>query len=379
MSKIFSVFIVLFYSFITIFAQQSDGSLLQHGSARQSDYSESASYQPRQLVETTVKPKKDKKSKKGAAVMNESSATENDLQNSGEKEIIKIPVFVFDQNRKLVLDLKRSDLTLFIDGAEREILSFESGAKPLNLLLVLDISPSTAYQPKDIQNFAANLIESLKPADKLQIIKFSAELKALSEATTDRQNLKKAVQRIQMGDGTSLYDSVRTIFREQISVSPDRGKTLILLTDGVDTTSRKANYMTSLIEAERVGAVVFPFYLDTFAYNQKALNAVRNPIFSSIVPRPSVLSKEDYDLGKLYLTDLAALSGGNTFVVNDLSKLDRRDFENTLSQLGAQYYISFDTRSGAANSSARKQIKIRVNRPNLTVRTRASYFAVEKK
>jgi hypothetical protein len=149
---------------------------------------------------------------------------------------------------------------------------------------------------------------------------------------------------------------------------------IILLTDGVDTTSQKANYVTSLVEAERAGAVIFPFYFDSyqvFSKNQKPF-----PITGFGINTPKMIgaTKAEYDLGRAYLHDSAALSGGTVFAVKSLSETKKEDFEAVLKLINPQYYISIKT---AGNDAAfqRKQIKVRVMRPKLTVQARGSYIS----
>ena len=379
MYKTFFTLIVLLSGFAAGFAQkEEENSPKSSVVGGQTVYSASIPYQPRQIDEKKYNQKKEKKSKKDLSAKDKAQFAENALSNNGEIQIIKIPIFISDQKGMPIADLKRSDFKLSIDGIEREILSFEAGEQSLNLLLVLDTNPSTAHQPEEVQNFTVNLIESLKPSDRLQIIKFNAEVTALTEPTNDRQTLKKSVKKIKTGDGTSLYDALQTIFRKYVGSSADEQKTIILLTDGVDTTSLKANYITSLTEAEKSAAAVFPFYLDTLENIGKTVKPTPSSVFFPIIGGQPPLSKEDYELGKFYLTDVAAISGRRIFAVKNLSAVNKKDFESALQLLKPQYYISFNSSGGTENLLKRKQVKVRINRPNLIVRTRGSYIAAEK-
>jgi VWFA-related protein len=261
----------------------------------------------------------------------------------------------------------------FVDGKEQEILAFEKADQPLDLVLIVDTSPSTAYKPKDIKTFVTTLTESLKPQDKIQIISFNEELKILCESTNDKQIINKAVKKLEMGDGTSIYEAVETIFQKILGSDGGR-KSIVILSDGVDTTSRKANYLTSLVSAEKSSAPVFVFYLDTFNYippNRPNYAALLGILSAS---RWVGSSKEDYELGLAYLQDIALLSGGRTLQVKNLAEVKTDEISGILEFLKPRYFISFKL-AETVNPAERKQLKVRINRPNLTVRARGSFLA----
>jgi VWFA-related protein len=380
MDKILLSLTILFFCFATIFAQNTKGNLSTPDLTGRPNYSESTPYAPRRFDDDNSKSKK--KVKKNSV---EKTQSPNALPaNVGDASVLKIPVFVHNQNGKPVTDLQSADFKLFIGDKEQEILTFESVRSPFNILLVVDTSPSAAYEPKELQNFVAKFIQTLKPEDKLQIVKFNESVKPLTESTNDRQILKKAIKKIEMGDGTSLYDAISTISQKYTN-AVEAPKTIVLLTDGVDTTSIKADYVTSLIQSEKHDAVVFPFYLDNFEEMQKTSKKIPRSIPIPVATgfpndsrvRNLGISKEEYEIGKTYLVDLAALSGGRTFVAKNFSEINAADIESVLEFLNPQYYISINLDS-IENPFERKQVKVQVNRGNLVVRARGSYISNKK-
>jgi len=377
MYKILVFLVILLPGCSIVAAQVKDENLPKTGATKQADYSESTPYQPRADELTTLRKTKKKKSKtdsdqkKNVQPVNEISSKEN----TGNKTV-RIPVFVYDGKGKPVTDLQNSEMKIFVDDKEQEISAFETAKSPLNVLLILDTSPSLAYKDDDLKNVVSKLIEALKPDDRLQIISFNLEIDVLNEATNDAKILQKAVKKVRMGDGTSIYEAIQTINKKYLSPKTEQ-PLIILLTDGVDTTSRRASYISSLVEAEKSGAVVFPFYFDSFEFFQK--NPPRFPLsgFGINAPRSNIgLAQAEYDLGRAYLQDLAALSGGRTFAVKNLSEIKKEDFEAAFKLINPNYYLSIN---GAETSGAfqRKQIKVRVNRPNLNVQARGSYVTGE--
>jgi VWFA-related protein len=226
-----------------------------------------------------------------------------------------------------------------------------------------------------------SIVKRLRPQDKVMIVEFDDDMEILSELTDDREKISKAVRKLNFGDGTSIYDAVQSLFKKQISLIEGR-KAIILLTDGVDTTSDKAGYESSLEEAEKYDVPVFPVYLDTF---QNVISPkVRNSGFSGrLLPQVAFREqsveemKEMYELGKMYLNDLVSISGGRQIPFESLSDKNQKFLENAAEELRLKYYVSFKP-SETQQTARRRQIKVRVNRPDLLVLARGSYLISEK-
>jgi VWFA-related protein len=336
------------------------------------DYSESVSYEPRKFDEN----KKEKKPKKNSVDKNKVSEFTPDNRSD-----LKIPVFVYDPKNKPVNDLKDTDFKVFFNETEQVISGFETARQPLDIVLVIDTSPSTAYEIKEIKNFAAKIAEALKPEDKIQIISFNSEVNILCESTNDEKIIKKAIKKIEMGEGTSIYDAVDLIFRKYLPADIG-GKTVILLSDGVDTTSLKGNYAKSLLEAEKNLSAVFPLYLNTFQdiprYSTIQPNRIRNLTFPSTINRSGSpragITKEEYELGLNYLQDIALLSGGRTFQIKELSDVKPNEISEILDLLKPQYYISLKLPEKSGQIE-RNKLKVRIKRPNLKIQVRGSYIS----
>lgn len=107
---------------------------------------------------------------------------------------------------------------------------------PLNLSLVLDKSGS--MQGKKIENLrqAARLVvDRLGPEDVISIVAFSDRkyLIAESQPVTDKEALKKQIDRIRDGGGTAISGGMgQGLVELEKALSPDRVSRMLLLTDG---------------------------------------------------------------------------------------------------------------------------------------------------
>jgi Ca-activated chloride channel family protein len=83
-------------------------------------------------------------------------------------------------------------------------------------------------------------------------------------------------------------------------------------------------------------------------------------------------SAEEYALGRKYLEDLAGITGGRVFRPDSTPGGLTAAFEGIAEELRRQYNIGYVPKN-EGKPGQRKQIRVRVDRPNLAVRARDSY------
>lgn len=283
-----------------------------------------------------------------------------------DTNLITIPVSVFDRNGLYIPNLKQGDFKIFEDGKEQEIAYFGTTDKPFTVVLLIDTSPSTEYKIEEIQRAAIAFVNQLKSVDKVMVIEFDGNVHVLSEVTGDRQKIYKAIGKADFGGGTSLYDAVDFSLGKRLSTIEGR-KAIVLFTDGVDTTSRKAGYDSTLNLAEESDTLIFPIYYNTFLETNRSLNSDPDE------PSAPGTSAEEYAVGKKYLEELAGYTGGRVFRPEATPGGLTAAFEGIAEELRRQYNIGYIPAEGGT-AGQRKQIKVRVNRPNLALRARDSYI-----
>ncbi|MEZ5345186.1 MAG: VWA domain-containing protein [Pyrinomonadaceae bacterium] len=296
-----------------------------------------------------------------------------------ESALITVPVAVYRRNGIYVSGLTKENFKVFEDGEEQEIEYFGVADKPFTVIMVIDMSSSTTYKIEEIQAAARAFVGQLKPDDSVMVIMFDERVSVLTDPTTDRNEINKAINRTNFGGGTSLYDAVATSLGKRLRRIEGR-KAIVLFTDGVDTTSRRASYESTLRDADEADAIVFPIYYNTFL-NMRGIGGGAGPMTSipSVgVPGmgtqiPKGARSEDYTLGRLYLDDLATLTGGRVYKPDSNAASLNDAFEGIADELRTQYNIGYYPREVGKNGE-RKQIRVRVDRPNLAIRARDSYI-----
>lgn len=291
-----------------------------------------------------------------------------------DTELITIPVSVFDRNGLYIPGLTQDDFKIFEDGKEQEIAYFGTSDKPFTVILLIDTSPSTEYKIGEIHQAAAAFVDQLKPQDNVMVIEFARNIHVLSEATNDRERIYKAIRKADWGDGTSLYDAVDFSLRKRLSKIEGR-KAIVLFTDGVDTTSSKADYDGTLDMAEESDCLIFPIYYNTFFQQPRnSGGGIGWPGgIGGTIRSPRGQSAAEYALGKKYLDELAMYTGGRVFRPEATPGGLVAAFEGIAEELRRQYNIGYIPKD-EGKPGQRKQIKVRVDRPNLVLRARDSYI-----
>lgn len=292
-----------------------------------------------------------------------------------DTNLVTMPVSVLDRDGRIIAGLRQQEFQIFENGVQQTIEYFQSVEQPFTVILLIDVSPSTAFQIDEIHDGAIAFVNQLRPDDKVMVIAFDESVHILSPITNDRRVLHNAIREAQFGDGTGLYEAVGYVINRQLKQIQGR-KAVVIFTDGVDTTSRGASYQSTIGDAEETDA---PFYLiryDTMNDVSGGYNPRRRRgggIIGVILGGGNVGGggpmAEEYETGKRYLEDLARNSGGRNFEArNDLTAA----FSGIAEELRQQYSIGYYPES-VGQTGERRQIRVRVMRPNLVVRAKTSY------
>lgn len=319
--------------------------------------------------------------KLGRPVSSSGTTTQNPSQSTSETseegdtlkvatDLVTIPVSVFDRNGLYIPGLTKEDFSIFEDGKEQQIAYFGTSDKPFTVVLLLDTSPSTEFKIEEIQAAATAFVDQLKPNDQVIVIEFDGNIHVLTEATSDRQRIYKAIRKADFGNGTSLYDAVDYTLRKRLNRIEGK-KAIVLFTDGVDTTSYKADYDSTVDEAEEADTMIFPIYYNTYFQNQRR-TAGQWPGMGGVWSARGT-NANDYAVGRKYLDELALYTGGRVFRPESTPGGLTAAFEGIAEELRRQYNIGY-VPIDEGKPGQRKKIKVRVDRANLVIRARDSYI-----
>jgi VWFA-related protein len=264
---------------------------------------------------------------------------------------------------------------------------------------MLDVSPSVSNSLQDIQDAALGFVRQLRAEDRVMIVAFDRNVRFLTDFTSDRYVLQRAISNTRTGNGTSVYEAVYDTVADRLRHVEGR-KALILLSDGEDTTSRSVGYDEAINIVTESDVLVYGLrFPDTGGYGPQTGPYPRNripypgPRFPFPFPWPHLVDPtagsggsgnagqwgrtgHDSRHGRDFLSDVAEAGGGPVYdakTVHDMPRLARQIAD----ELRHVYVVSYYPTNSLSNGGYRS-IRVRVKgRDDIAVRHRRGYDAAE--
>ncbi len=286
-------------------------------------------------------------------------------------QLVNVLFSVSDKQNRYINDLTKNDVTVFEDGKPQQVFTFKRETDlPLTMAVLIDVSLSERYMLPVLKDAGFHFFNSVMRSgkDTAAVIKFEREPTLMQGLTSNANRLRKALEDVAyvspppmsigggptppinpnaMG-GTSIFDSVVATSHDLLAGEAGR-KTIILLTDGEDTTSRMkiADAINDALKAE---ASIYAIGIGDRRYG-------------------------GVDTG--VLNKLCEATGGRAYYPKDPSDLDRA-FAQLEQDLRQQYLLAYEPENGATDGAFRK-IEVRVNNrgdsKEMRIRHRRGYYA----
>lgn len=261
-----------------------------------------------------------------------------------------VPVYAtaLDGTGRLVSDLTQDDFAIFDNGKPVAISSFSNDPQPFTAVVMLDTSASMTEHLKLLNRAAEQFVIRMLPVDKAQVGAFNDKLQLSGTFTSNRDELIAALEDLQFGNGTRLWDGL--MFSIDAMKGVDGRKVVLLFTDGDDTASR-ARFGDVADRARDDEVMVYGIGLAVEFFNGQM----------------KVRSRPDRNLRRI-----AEETGGGSFELQK-SDLLASTFTRVAQELRSQYLLAFTPE--ALDGKVHK-LDVRSKRPGVTLRARRSYSAV---
>ena len=283
-----------------------------------------------------------------------------------DTDLVNISVSVFGRNAPPP-KLGQNDFAIFENGAPQEISFFASAETPFDLVLLLDLSGSTADKLKLIRTSSKRFVDAARPGDRIAIVTFTEDVQVVSPLTLDREALKTSIDQIKKPrGGTKFWDALRFVLEHIVNQSRVEGRrsAIVVMTDGVDNAlpdvfgDGSATTFPELIEVVRHSdSIVLPIYLDT----EKEARKHGTP-------------RSVYVLAKQQLSDLASESGNVVYQARKIEDL-KGVYEQVMRDLSTVYSLGYRPTNRARDGSWRTVAVHLVGYPELVARARRGYYA----
>jgi Ca-activated chloride channel family protein len=284
-----------------------------------------------------------------------------------DTELVTLNVSVVDRSTSRGLTgLAQSDFKIYEDGSEQQINHFEAANAPFNLVLLIDLSGSTADKLKLIRAAAQRFVDAARPADSIAVIAFAGAPVVVSRLTNDREALRQRIRSMETAPGdTKLYDSLNFAMNEALKDSGGSRRTaVIVMSDGLDGTlpsvrgdGSAMSYGEILSQVREFDGVLYALWVDTE--------------YESLSEHDT--QPEDFDAGHDRMAELAEAGGGLFYEVEKLEDLAGA-YERVVADIGTVYSLSYRPANTLRDGKWRA-IRVAVSRPNAVARGKRGYHA----
>jgi VWFA-related protein len=272
-----------------------------------------------------------------------------------------VPIYVTVQSGdRLVTDLSRAAFEVFDNGRPQPITLFENGAQPISIVVMLDTSGSMLGNLTLVRNAALQMFMRLLPEDRARVGSFGERIRISDEFTGYSEALIRALWLdVPVGGPTPLWPAV---YQAMLSLDRVGGRRVVLVfSDGYDGGVKDADAAVELpVTLEEVTERAVEEQFIVYGIGLRS---------SSTGSRPGHTAPRDDPDPRLH--QLAAESGGGYFLLEDDSNLGPT-FARVADELHGQYLIGYAL---PEEDGKRHRVEVRVNPPDLTVRSRKSYIA----
>jgi VWFA-related protein len=185
-------------------------------------------------------------------------------------EHIQLSFLVRDSEGNLIRNLSEADFTLFENGEPRRIAALQEQEVPINALVMVDTSWSLGRYFADAMTTGVEFFRGLQ-GERSAFLLFSEKPRVVLDWDEDPSGLASKLAGVRTDGRTALYDSViwaaRNLFGEKAGK-----KLIILVTDGIDTVSRKD--FGEMIQATRAAGIT----IYSILYSNQILDRYREQI-----------------------------------------------------------------------------------------------------
>ena len=284
-------------------------------------------------------------------------------------QLVNVLFSAQDKQNRYVNDIAQEELEILENGQPQQIFTFKKEFDlPLTLSLLIDVSGSERYTLPLLKDAGGHFIDSVirSGKDTAAVIKFEGEATVVQGLTSNPARVRKALEEVSYvapppvgiyggptppinsgsrQGGTSLWDSIIATSADLLAKEPGR-KTIILLTDGEDTTSRM-KIGDAIDEALRAEVVIYAIGIGDPGYGGVNEGALKR---------------------------ICEATGGRAVFPRRARELDQA-FLQLEQDLRQQYLLAYEPKNDATDGTFRK-IEIRVAaRKDVKLRHRRGYYA----
>ncbi len=311
------------------------------------------------------------------------------------------PITVRNASGEMVLDLAKNNFRVFDNGTEQKIDHFDLGGEPFSIVLAVETSSHIDALMPQVRKTGIIFTQTVMgQTSEAAVIGYDDSVLLLHGLTTDPDAIQSVINNLREGtDGSRVYDAMAKGISILEKRPAARRRILVVMGEARDTGSE--NKLGEVLRhAELANVTIYSIGLSTTMAELRAKPSQAQPpgigppgTYPTPLP-PGTLQTPDNEAAVYGNMDLMGLAvwllktGKNAVGPNSLAvaskatgglhvnTLKDRSIEKAMDEIGgelhAQYSISYRPKDD--EPSGYHEIKITVDRPNVTVRTRPGYY-----
>jgi VWFA-related protein len=270
-------------------------------------------------------------------------------------DLVSIQASVKDRRGRPVKGLTTADFEVRDNGLPRPILSMRSDqSSAVSLAILVDMSGSMRVGPKMAmarQAFDILVSQLRQGEDEVALFTFDSALHERRTFTSNFGDLAGALDDLRPFGSTSLYDATAATAR-RLSERPASHKAIVILTDGIDTSSAMSSAEVSGIASS----------IDVPVYVVATVPAIDEVQILEAATHSTTSDGAD-------LRDLAEWTGGQLVFAH--TAVDNVALASSmLDELRQRYVLAIE----AAGDHEWRRLEVRVRKSSAVVKARSGYF-----
>jgi len=315
---------------------------------------------------------------------------------------VTVPVAVRDRKGELVFNLNEKDFHIYDNGVEQKIENFDFGGELLEVVLAVETSSRIAPMFPAVRKAGIVFTDTVMgQTAEGAVIGFDGSVQVLEKFTTDVDEVQDTINHMQLGDsGGRVYDAMWRGVRLLESRPAERRRILVMVSEGQDQGSKK-KLGEVLREAQLGNVTIYSIGLSSMLASLRAKPEPYQapqigPPGTYPVPvpdgEPNTPENEERAQGGnidlMALGRLLVLTGKNAVTPNALKVASKatggldesvkRDswIEKAMDEIGGELHAEYTLgyRPSGRDLTGYHEIKVTVDRSNITVRTRPGYY-----
>ena len=269
-------------------------------------------------------------------------------------DMVVVNLIVTDAKGQYAHGLTANDFKVLENDAAQPIDSFLAEEAPFAAAILIDASGSMDYKFGLVRAAAASFVDHIRDNDQVAVYGFNDKIK-LFQDFSDLRDISEYVWDAKAENDTRLYDCAdeAIIALEKRS---EKRKAILLISDGWDTTSRKASFDSVMKKCLGRGITIYSIDLVD--------DSVRIGGGSAVL---------GLRRGQNEMREFATQTGGRYLHTPQGDKLEEA-FTGIVDELRNQYTLAYYSTNPKRDGRWRK-LSIGVSRPGLTTRARKGYWA----